>query len=110
MTDATAEAPLIGATAAGDASEADAGGRVYADLATLSEKTIIDEMALARMLKVTSRTIRRMVTRFELPRPVRFAGRSSWQAGAIIRHFEARALAIEQEARKEAQRIARLLP
>ena len=71
-------------------------------LAELPPAALLDETALAAALGVTKRTIRRMVGRYELPPPVRFAGRSTWQAGAVLRWFEA---AAERKAR-EAERAA----
>lgn len=71
-------------------------------LARLPEKTLLTEDALARALGISKRTIRRMVGRFELPPAVRFGGRSTWQSGAVLRWFEARA----DRAARQAERAA----
>ena len=51
-------------------------GVIITELATLPDKALLDERALAEALGVTKRTIRRQVGRYELPPPVKLAGRS----------------------------------
>lgn len=80
-----------------------ANGMVLTKLAALPGKTILDETALADILKVKKRTIRRMVSRYELPPPIPFAGRSAWMAEQVIQWFETRA---EQAAKDAARRAA----
>ena len=77
-------------------------------LAELPEKALLDETALAAALGCCKRTIRRMVGRYELPPPVRFAGRSTWQAGAVLRWFEAAADRKAREAERAAARFRKL--
>ena len=77
-------------------------GRILDSLAKLEAKTLLDATALAAALGVTKRTIRRMVAHFELPPPVPFAGRSTWQAGKVLAWFEARAERAEREAERRA--------
>ena len=79
-------------------------------LAKLPEKTILDESQLADALKVTTRTIRRMVQRFELPPSIPFRGRSVWMAGRILKHIESALEKAEQEASKQHRKIQRLAP
>lgn len=81
-------------------------GVVISSLADLPERAILDETALADALGVKTRTIRRMVQRGELPPGILFAGRATWQAGAILRWFEARAekAALDAGLRVEAMR------
>jgi predicted DNA-binding transcriptional regulator AlpA len=73
---------------------------VITELAELPKDTLLDETALARVLRINKRTVRRMVSRFELPPPVRFGGRSTWQAGRILAHFSKAAERAEKRARK----------
>ena len=80
-------------------------GFLAQELAELPQKTLLDETQLARMLHVTRRTVRRMVSRGELPPPIRLAGRSVWLAGNILKHFEAAAERAEREAEQEARRL-----
>jgi predicted DNA-binding transcriptional regulator AlpA len=80
-------------------------GRTITALATLPEKTLLDECSLAAALKLSKRTVRRMVSRHELPPPFRFGGKSTWISGKVLDHIEARA---EREAR-DAERAARKL-
>ena len=77
-------------------------------LARLPDKTLLTESALARALSVSKRTIRRMVSRFELPPAVRFGGRSCWQAGAVLRWFEARAERLARQAERAADKFRQL--
>lgn len=81
---------------------------VLDSLARMPEKTLLTEDALARALGVSKRTVRRMVARFELPPAVRFGGRSTWQAGAVLRWFEARADRAAREAQRAASKIGHL--
>lgn len=57
---------------------------VYDALARLPEQALLDESALARAFGVNGRTIRRMVSRQELPPPLRRAGRALWFAGRVL--------------------------
>lgn len=80
-------------------------GVVMTELAELPPRTLISEKALANIIGVCQRTVRSMVSRYELPPPVRFAGKATWQAGKVLDHFEARA----DRAAREAERAARTL-
>ena len=79
-------------------------------LARLPAAAILDESRLAGALCVTPRTVRRMVTRHELPPPVRLAGRSCWLAGRVLAHIDAACERAAREATREADRIARYSP
>ena len=83
-------------------------GVIITRLAELPRGTLLDEKALAKVLSVTRRTIRRMVGRYELPPPVRFSGRSMWQAGRVLDWFEARADRLAREAERSARRLREL--
>lgn len=85
-------------------------GLILIRLAELPEQAILDEAALAGSLGVTMRTIRRMVGRYELPPPIRFGGRSSWQAGAVLRWFAERAEKAARDAERRAQAIEKHRP
>ena len=74
-------------------------------LAELPEQTLLDERALAEIFSVTTRTVRRMVGRFELPPPVRMAGRSTWMSGRVLAHINTCA---ERAARAAEQTAARI--
>lgn len=75
-------------------------------LAELPGKTLLDERAMAALLKVNPRTVRRMVARFELPPPVRLAGRATWVVERVLAHIEARAEVAARRAEQEERRIA----
>ena len=53
-------------------------------------------------------TIRRAVRRGELPEPMRFMGGSTWLAGKIVEHLEARQEAAARAREKELARIRKL--
>ena len=97
----------VGDTQAGPGKGA---GLLIDGLAKLPDQAMIDEKRLAHLLGLTSRTIRRIVSRFELPPPTRLAGRSIWLAGRVLAHIEAAAERAEQEARHHAEKIRRYNP
>jgi len=85
--------------------DAEPKGIIVTKLAELPEKALLDERALAEVLGVTKRTIRRMVRRHELPPPFRVAGRARWFAGKVLDHFKAEAERRATKARAEAVRL-----
>ncbi|GAJ12285.1 unnamed protein product [marine sediment metagenome] len=86
------------------------GGVLIGGLARLPEKTILNGRQLASILKVTPRTVRRMVRRNELPPPVPLAGNSVWLVGRVLAHIEAAAERAAREAERDVRRISRLSP
>lgn len=84
-------------------------GRTITALAQMLEKTMLDESALADALKLSKRTVRRMVSRHELPPPFRFAGKSTWLVGKVLAHIEARAERKAQDAERAAKRLETLV-
>ena len=85
-------------------------GVVITKLADLPERAMLDETALADALGITKRTVRRMVGRYELPPPIRFGGRATWQAGAILKWFEARAEKAFRAAEQRAEAFHKKAP
>jgi predicted DNA-binding transcriptional regulator AlpA len=85
-------------------------GLLLDELAFLHEKALVDEKRLAASLKVTPRTIRRMVARFELPPPIRLAGRSVWMVGHVLAHIQAAAERALSDAERQARRLHNLGP
>lgn len=82
---------------------------VLTGLANLAPKSLVTEEGLAAIFQVTPRTIRRMVTRNELPPPVRLSGKPTWIAERIMAHLDARAERATQEADREERRRRALL-
>ena len=80
------------------------------DLSKLPEKMLLDESALAKILGVTKRTVRRMVNRFELPPPVRLRGKSTWFAGRVLRYIEDRAERLQRDAERRERKISEHSP
>jgi len=83
-------------------------GVIITDLASLPEAALLDEEALANMLQVTRRTVRRMVARFELPPPIRLANRSTWRAGTILSWIERRIAAEAEKAARLGAKLGRI--
>lgn len=83
----------------------DDAGRTLTGLAALAPETLVDETALARHLAVSKRTVRRMVARYELPPPVRLAGRATWRVGRVLTWIESRADRAEREAERKRARL-----
>lgn len=81
-------------------------GLLLDSLAALPERALLDEIYLSNALKVTPRTIRRMISRAELPPPIRLGGRSVWLAGKVLTHLEREA----DKAARIAERQGRRLP
>lgn len=71
---------------------------VITSLAELPEGSILDETALASALKVSTRTLRRMVARFEVPPGVKLGGRKVWIAGKVLEYLTVRAEKLAKEA------------
>jgi len=86
-------------------SEKQSQGLCLTILAGLPDMAMLDDKALARALGVCQRTVRRMAARYELPPPVRQAGKSLWIAGKVRAWIMERA---EQAERKAHQNINRL--
>jgi len=61
------------------------------ELAELPPGSLLDEKALATVLRINERTIRRMVERSELPPPVTFGNRRLWLVKKVVEHFSSRA-------------------
>ncbi len=70
---------------------------ICTSLGALSPDTLVTERALAAMLGRSVVSIKRAVTRGELPPPVRILGCPRWTAGSIVRHIEKR---LDSAARK----------
>ena len=84
--------------------------RVMTALAKLPDRALLDEAALADALRVSDRTIRRMVDRGELPPGTKLAGRKAWLAGRVLDWIESRAERLEKEAEKSFSKISQINP
>jgi len=85
-------------------------GVLLDELARLPERALVDEKRLASLLEVTTRTVRRMVARFELPPPIRLAGRSVWMVGHVLAHIQTAAERALSNAKRQARRLHHLGP
>ena len=57
---------------------------VYEELARMHYNTMLDEEGLAKRLKVSTRTLRRMVQRYELPAGTPLGRKSIWVVGQVL--------------------------
>lgn len=77
-------------------------------LAELPAGSLLDERSLAEVLDVSPRTLRRMVSRFELPPGVKLGARKVWTAGEVLAYLERRAQDLATASRRTAARLAGL--
>ena len=80
-------------------------GLTLTTLAELPAGTLLDETALASALCVSTRTVRRMVDRCEIPAGVRLGARKVWFAERVLAYLQERADREAAEARKAAARF-----
>lgn len=85
-------------------------GLLVDELSRLPDKTIMDESKLASMLKITPRTLRRMVQRAELPPPISLGGRSIWLSDRVLSYLNTAAELAEKEALNQIKRISKYSP
>lgn len=80
-------------------------GKLIVELALLPPGALLDECAMAEVFSVTKRTIRRMVTKREVPPPICLAGRATWVAGSVVQHITDRVDDAAKRASREARRL-----
>jgi predicted DNA-binding transcriptional regulator AlpA len=81
-----------------DQNEDDGAGLPIVRLDELGENTIIDEANLAKLFGKCRKSIKRSVTRGELPPPMRFFGKRTWLSGQLSAHIRERLAAIKDKA------------
>lgn len=69
--------------------------RVYNRLAELDKDTVVNEAALAELLEVNPRTVRRMEENHHLPNHFKLGAHSCWIIGMVIEFFYQRAAAAQ---------------
>jgi len=84
-----------------------AGSQTQKHLAEMPEKEILTETALAAALGVTTRTIRRMVGRCEIPPGTRLGGHTVWFAGRVLAYIDKRLEKAEQSAARRDAALGR---
>lgn len=80
-------------------------GSVIDTLARMEARTLLNEIALAHALGVSTRTVRRLVVRNEIPPGVKLGARRVWLAGDVLGHVQRRADKAAREAERTARRI-----
>ena len=83
---------------------------VVRELGELAPGAIITEAGLASMLGRCQTSIKRAVSRGELPPSARLLGQPVWTAGTILAHLEKRLADAAKEAERTAARITALRP
>lgn len=78
-------------------------------LGLLPKESFIDMKALCEILNLTDRTIRRMISRYEIPNGILIGGRQMWHVGKLLGHLEERCDKKIEEARKNRKRIERYM-
>ena len=68
---------------------------IYDRLATLNRDTVVNEAALADLLNVHPRTVRRMEENGHIPNHFKLGGNSCWIVGKVIEYFYLRAEAAQ---------------
>ncbi|HEY3319335.1 MAG TPA: hypothetical protein VGP72_02520 [Planctomycetota bacterium] len=76
-------------------------------LADCPPGTVLNEKALAKVLAVAPRTLRRMVDRGELPPGTKLGVNKVWLSDKVLAHLSERAERLAAEARQHAARLAR---
>ncbi len=79
-------------------------------LARMPERAILNEKAMAATFGVTTRTVRRMVGRHEVPPGIPLAGRTVWMAGKVLTFLEKKLKEAEESARKRGAAFFRNSP
>lgn len=74
-------------------------------LAELADDVLLDEDGMANAFHVVTRTIRRMVERYELPPPMRLASKNWWRVGNVRGWLNTRAEKGEKAARSYAEKV-----
>ena len=81
------------------------GAGIISALAEYPKETLLDESAMGHAFNVCTRTIRRMVTRHELPPSIPVAGKSMWIVGRVLAWLEACAERAEKDAMEKVERL-----
>lgn len=74
-------------------------------LSVLSRDDLLDEIAMAKVFAVRcTRTIKRMVKRYEIPPPILLASKRYWRVGVVLDWINESIERVEKDARHQAQR------
>ena len=83
-------------------------GLCVTQFADLPAEAILDARALGRCFSVSTRTLRRMVARGQLPRGIKLGRRRMWLAGKVLQYLTAEADRRAAEAKRIASRLREL--
>ena len=83
---------------------------IISQLGELQPGAIITETGLANLFDRHVTSIKRAVSRNELPPPCRLLGRNRWTVRAIVQHIEARLEQAAVEQKRHEEKIKQLQP
>ena len=83
---------------------------IVAKLGELGSGAIITEEGVAKLFNRHPTSVKRAVTRGELPPPCRLFGRNAWTAGVLVKHIERRLAEAAKKAEQLSQKVRRLTP
>ena len=75
----------------------------------LPKESFIDKRALSEILNITDRTIRRMVSRYEIPNGILTGGRQMWHVGKLLEYLEERCDEKIKESQKNRKRLEKYM-
>lgn len=83
---------------------------IIALLGELGPGAILTEEGVARLFSRHVASVKRAVTRGELPPPCRLFGGNAWTARVLVQHIERRLEEAAKEAKRMARKLVRLSP
>lgn len=82
---------------------------VLTQLSEFPPDTLLDQKALSDALGVSPRTLRRMVSRFEIPPGMTLGGRKIWISAKVLDYLSERAQELARDAERKSAKLRRLL-
>lgn len=97
---------------AGEQREPELGDRpdIWRELGDLPEGAIVNEQAMARIFGKCRMSVKRAVSKNQLPRPVKMFDSLVWTAGAVLKHLEGRLAAEQKDAEKLRRKVLEMAP
>lgn len=83
---------------------------IYDKLAALDENTLLNEAALAGLLDVHPRTVKRMEENGHIPRHFKLGVNNCWIAGKVIDFFQERAREAQEKQESANEALSRHMP
>ena len=84
--------------------------KIYDNLAELDKNAVLNEAALAGILGVHQRTVKRMEINGHIPRHFKLGVENCWIAGELINHFYKRASEAQDKDSQANESLEKYLP